>query len=604
MVSGPSGSAFAYHEPAIATVLNLTGFLLALNLINVCLNKFIYCGLVGQLFVGILWGSPGAKWLDSPTETIVQQLGYLGLIMLVYEGGLSTSIKSVRANLSLSICVAITGIGTPMALSFVLKDLVSASSLQSFAAGAALSATSLGTTFTILSSTDLIATRLGTVTTSAAMLDDVVGLVMVQIVSNFGGGVSSFGPLTVIRPILVSVGFALGLFLLCSFCLKPVFKKVLAAKNQLPGFTGTVQFAFFAQTCLLIGTVAGATYAGTSSLFAAYLVGVIVSWFDELVVDSNTQNISPVPSSTQPSSRTPSHQHPKPSISRGASTRNRAEQCAHMPSTASTAFQHIPDQGKGPTGEMVYQKYYREPVNRILVPFFFASIGFAIPITQMFQGRVVWRGIIYAILMVFGKLVTGLWLVRFSLRPTLNLMSRATKPFSYVYFFCASRISTKRKQKRKTTHPAKQRQSFRGHTTDPQNNNADQQDRGAIIMSPAGSPGQFELPSASENYAPNEGPSASLPPKPKSLYPPSILGLAMVARGEVGYLIASLGQSKGIFSSESSEDFGEIYLVILWAISICTLIGPISVGALVKRVKKLQRTQNDSDVNPLGIWGI
>jgi Kef-type K+ transport system membrane component KefB len=86
MTSGASDPAFAYHEPAIATVLNLTGFLLALNLINVCLDKFIYCGLVGQLFMGILWGTPGAKWLDRPTETIVQQLGYLGLIMLVYEG--------------------------------------------------------------------------------------------------------------------------------------------------------------------------------------------------------------------------------------------------------------------------------------------------------------------------------------------------------------------------------------------------------------------------------------------------------------------------------------------------------------------------------------
>jgi hypothetical protein len=178
------------------------------------------------------------------------------------------------------------------------------------------------------------------------------------------------------------------------------------------------------------------------------------------------------------------------------------------------------------------------------------------------------------------------------------------KPFSYVYLFCASRISTKRKQKRKTTYPAKRRRSFRALTTNPQNNNADQQDRGAIIISPAGTSGQFELQAASENLAPNEEPSASLPPKPKSLYPPSILGLAMVARGEVGYLIVSLAQSKGIFSSEFSEDFGEIYLVILWAISICTLIGPVSVGTLVKRVKKLQRTRYNSDVNPLGIWGI
>src|SRR5690242_1986916 len=99
-------TAFAYHEPTIATILNLSGFLLVLNLVNSCLDKLVYCGMIGQLFIGILWGTPGAKWLDRDVETVMQQLGYLGLIMLVYEGGLSTSLSSLRANLYLSLAVA------------------------------------------------------------------------------------------------------------------------------------------------------------------------------------------------------------------------------------------------------------------------------------------------------------------------------------------------------------------------------------------------------------------------------------------------------------------------------------------------------------------
>ena len=91
-----SESAFAYHEPTIYTILNQAGLLLVLNLVNTCLDKLLYCGLIGQLFIGILWGTPGAKWLDCGTETVIQQLGYLGLIMLVYEGGLSTSMASLR----------------------------------------------------------------------------------------------------------------------------------------------------------------------------------------------------------------------------------------------------------------------------------------------------------------------------------------------------------------------------------------------------------------------------------------------------------------------------------------------------------------------------
>lgn len=88
MAGDSSDSAFGYQEPPIATLLNLTGLLLVLNIVNVCLDRILYCGLIGQLFIGILWGTPGAKWLDRETETVIQQLGYIGLIMLVYEGGL------------------------------------------------------------------------------------------------------------------------------------------------------------------------------------------------------------------------------------------------------------------------------------------------------------------------------------------------------------------------------------------------------------------------------------------------------------------------------------------------------------------------------------
>lgn len=276
-------SAFPYHEPSIYTVLNQSGLLLVLNIVNTCLDKLLYCGLIGQLFIGILWGTPGAKWLDRDTEKVIQQLGYLGLIMLVYEGGLSTSMASLRANIFLSFAVALTGIGAPIGLSFVLMKLVSATPLQAFSAGATLSTTSLGTTFTILSTTGLSSTRLGTVTTSAAMLDDVIGLVMVQIISNLGDSDDSFTAVTVVRPLFVSIGFGVGVMLMCRFVFRPIIVKILQSKMIFPQFIYSSQFAFLGHTAALVGLVAGATYAGTSSLFAAYLAGVISSWFDGLV---------------------------------------------------------------------------------------------------------------------------------------------------------------------------------------------------------------------------------------------------------------------------------------------------------------------------------
>ncbi|KAJ5617543.1 hypothetical protein N7537_002657 [Penicillium hordei] len=578
-MTSESEAAFAYHEPSTEIVLNYTGFLLSLNIVNTFLDKLLYCGLIGQLFIGVLWGTPGAQWFDQEIERVIQQIGYLGLILLIYEGGLSTSIKSLKANILLSTAVAITGICVPMGLSFILKELVSATFLQSFAAGAALSATSLGTTFTILSTTQLTTTRLGTVTTSAAMLDDVVGLVMVQIISNLGGSAASFSTVTVIRPVFVSIGFAVGLLLLCAFCLQPGLKKSLACKAKFPAFIGTAQFAFIAQTCVLVGIVAGATYAGTSSLFAAYLAGVIVSWFDGLVVEAK----APIPAFHADASHVQTSNH------QGSTQNSKNRRTEETPSspTQHPREAEITDNDT-PTGELIYSKYYKEPVNRILLPLFFASIGFAIPITKMFSGQVVWRGIIYAMLMAIGKMITGLWLVRFSPRPVSGLISIVKKPFIHASSYCASPRSISRK-----LNQNKKAKQWPGT-----------QDGIANVSTPDNAKNEPQSTNRSPTSTSRPGSRISLPPKPKSLYPPSILGLAMVARGEVGYLIASIAESQGIFSREYSEGPSEIYLVVIWAISLCTLIGPILVGTLVRRVKKLQQLRGDMGSDPLGVWGI
>lgn len=170
----------------------------------------------------------------------------------------------------------------------------------------------------------------------------------------------------------------------------------------------------------------------------------------------------------------------------------------------------------------------------------------------MFDGDIVWRGIIYTILMLLGKLLTGLWLVRFDIRlPSISIIPSSCSPWSWL---------------KNKHHPTTQE--------------------------------------------PKQTSSSSSPSllKPRSLYPPSILGSAMVARGEIGFLISSLAESNGIFvqpSSSSEQGASRIYLVVTWAIVLCTVIGPITVGSLVRRVKRLQvRNEAVGGPDPLGVWGV
>ncbi|WVN86988.1 uncharacterized protein L203_102163 [Cryptococcus depauperatus CBS 7841] len=131
-VTGAAASS-PYHEPGMSSVLWPTR---------------------ASLF-GCRLGDARWKWLGVEAEHAVVQLGYLGLLLLVYDGGLSTSLSSLKANIYLSIGVATAEIGLPMGLSFILRDLIHATSIQCFAAGAALCSTSLGTTFTVLGSSGL-----------------------------------------------------------------------------------------------------------------------------------------------------------------------------------------------------------------------------------------------------------------------------------------------------------------------------------------------------------------------------------------------------------------------------------------------------------------
>lgn len=442
-----------YHEPGIEDILILSTFLLALNAINSLLDRTLYCGLVGQVLVGIAWGTPGGKWLSPGLEHAVVQLGYLGLIMMVFEGkvktisshahaaalpfplirylangcffpprpgGLSATISGITANLVLSTCVALTGIAVPIGLSFVLGPLVGASPLQCFAAGAALCATSLGTTFAVLSTSGLVRTRLGSILSTAAMMDDVVGLVMVQVVASLGGqadggGGGGFAPALVVRPVLVSVAFAIVLPLACCFVLRPLLRRLWKLRADRPRaalfrLADKEQTTFAVHTAVLLACVVGAAYAGASVLLAAYLAGITGSWWrDERA--RLERSIRKRPAQSAETARDP------------ATTPTRASGGADGPAN------HVdqPESGSSSDGSVdVYEKYYQQAVERVLKPFFFvgplfftytlsdrltiqASVGFSIPISQMFAGPVVWRGIIYTILMMLGKVVCGAW---------------------------------------------------------------------------------------------------------------------------------------------------------------------------------------------------
>jgi hypothetical protein len=226
----------------------------------------------------------------------------------------------------------------------------------------------------------------------------------------------------------------------------------------------------------------------------------------------------------------------------------------------------------------------------------------------MFSSSIVWRGIVYTILMMFGKLVCGLWLVRLSVSvpladrvPSLK-RSLATLAPQFLSPQEKAVAPIKKSPAPKNIHSNKgPKQEQVGRETPDQSH----EQPGGEIQPVSNDSSQ--ITSNDTITPPNLTPQnlTPAPPKPISLYPPSILGLAMVARGEIGFLISSLAESNGIFSSTGSGD-DEVFLIVTWAIVLCTVIGPVGVGLLVRRLKRLEKEKGKSGggKDVLGVWGV
>jgi Kef-type K+ transport system membrane component KefB len=267
----------------------------------------------------------------------------------------------MKANLLLSTMVAITGIAAPMGLSFVLGPLVGATSIQAFSAGAALCSTSLGTTFTVLSTSGLTSTRLGSILSTAAMMDDVVGLVMVQVVSSLDpGAVSTISPSIIVRPLVVSLAFGILLPIAFRFVLRPLMKAIDKQVQRSPNSRVARLFAkhhtpWLIRTGFLLALLTGASFAGASVLLAAYLAGITISWWDEQR-ELTTSN--------------PAGQSRLESVASGASSASSTSNG----NNDSTAIEQPRLHEAYFTGPSMFESYYAQVNDCILKPFFFVSI--------------------------------------------------------------------------------------------------------------------------------------------------------------------------------------------------------------------------------------
>jgi len=190
---------------------------------------------IGELFAGVLLGPSLLGWIE-PFEA-VKLMAEIGIILLLFEVGLGTDVKRLVRTGVKSLVVAMIGFALPLVLGFTLGYWVfQLSMLVSLFIGGTLTATSIGITMRVLSDLKRQHAPEGQIVLGAAVLDDVLGVVLLALLYEFsiGDGVS-----------LINAGKVL-IFVAAFFVLAPVAAKLISlvikrfdAVSEIPGLIPT-----------------------------------------------------------------------------------------------------------------------------------------------------------------------------------------------------------------------------------------------------------------------------------------------------------------------------------------------------------------------------
>jgi len=238
-------------------------------------EKFGQPAVIGELLAGIAlsaagyfgWGFIG----DIAGNQIINFLAQFGALILLFSIGLESNLKEMQKVGTRALIVALIGVILPfVAGSLILGPIFfgDASSNARLFLGASLVATSVGITASVCRSLKLTKSRAIQTVLGAAVIDDVLGLIVLAIVSSLASG----GELTaglVAGLALKSFGFLAGAIVLGTFTAKPI-SQLFSKINDGIGMKLSLAIGF----ALLFGYLA--ELFGLEPIIGAFAAGLLL----------------------------------------------------------------------------------------------------------------------------------------------------------------------------------------------------------------------------------------------------------------------------------------------------------------------------------------
>ena len=256
--------------------------------------------ILGELIAGVIIGASGlhlivppetqaalSQWMlqllgslaDVPPDAVaelyaesfpsLQAVADLGLFALLFLTGLESDLDELVAVGAQATTVAVAGVALPFALGTIgLMALFHVPVIPAVFAGASMTATSIGITASVFGELKMLRSREGQIVIGAAVLDDILGIVILAVVVSLaGGGSLEVGPiLKLVAAAVVFVVAAIGL----SRTAAPAFDWLLD-RLKAPGEVIVASFVVLTLCCF------AATAIGLEAALGAFAAGLILS---------------------------------------------------------------------------------------------------------------------------------------------------------------------------------------------------------------------------------------------------------------------------------------------------------------------------------------
>ena len=278
IIAGENGS--PGHTTVSGVFFFLVVLLLAAKLGGELFERLNQPSVLGELLFGILLGNLtllGYTGLEAiKTHPGIAFAAEVGVILLLFEVGLESNLNELLDVGKSAACVAILGIAAPMLLGYWVSSIFLPASIWyvHLFVGATLTATSVGITARVLKDLGRMGARESRIILGAAVLDDVLGLLVLAVVTAIAESVTSLGavPEITVQPILFiftkAIAFLLVAVLLGRYLAGKVFH--FGTRFRVRGIPVVLTLCY----CLIVAGLA--EVVGLAPIVGAFAAGLVL----------------------------------------------------------------------------------------------------------------------------------------------------------------------------------------------------------------------------------------------------------------------------------------------------------------------------------------